>query len=288
MPARSWLGGLLGLQGLTMLGMYLVGMVTAALVALVLKRTLLRGPVPPFVMELPSYKWPSPRLVVWRMLERAWGFVARAGTLILAVSIIVWAAQYYPHDSAQIEGPFRSERAALEGDLESPDLSADERDEFQQRLAEIDRQVAAQYQQQSYLGRMGQWIEPAVRPLGWDWRIGCAAIASFPAREVVMGALGVLYNLGGELDLADAGDRHRLAERLQAARRDETGERVYNIPVALSIMVFFALCAQCASTLAVIRRETGSWAWPVFSFVYMTVLAYLAALATYQLGMLVG
>ena len=283
-PARSWLGGLIGLQGLTLFGMYLVGMVTAALVALVLKRTLLRGPVPPFVMELPSYKWPSPWIVVWRMLERAWGFVYRAGTLILAISIVVWAAQYYPHDAERIEEPFRSQQAELQQRLDAPDLMPDERDAASARLAEIDRQVAAQYQQQSYLGRLGQWIEPAVRPLGWDWRIGCAAIASFPAREVVMGALGVLYNLGGELDLNDDSDRNRLAERLQAARWDDTGEPVYNIPVAISIMVFFALCAQCASTLVVIKRETASWGWPLFAFTYMTVLAYLAALVTYQVG----
>jgi ferrous iron transport protein B len=285
-PDRSWLGGLVGLQGLTLFGMYLVGIVTAAIVALVLKRTLLRGPTPPFVMELPSYKWPSPSIVLWRMLERAWGFVYRAGTLILAVSIVVWAAQYYPHDPQSVEGPLHSEREDLAAELESPQLDPAEREALSDRLAEVNYQIAAAYQQQSYLGRMGQFIEPAVRPLGWDWRIGCAAIASFPAREVVMGALGVLYNLGGELDVTDPGDRTRLTERLQAARRDDTGELVYNLPVALSIMVFFALCAQCASTLAVIKRETGSWGWPIFTFVYMTTLAYVAALVTYQGGML--
>ncbi len=253
-----------------------------------LKRTLLCGPTPPFVMELPSYKWPSPSLVLWRMLERAWGFVYRAGTLILAVSIVVWAAQYYPRDEQSVEGPFRSEQAALAADLESPDLADEDRQPLSERLAEIDRQVAAQYQQQSYLGRMGHFIEPAVRPLGWDWRIGCAAIASFPAREVVMGALGVLYNLGGGIDVSETDDQNRLMDRLRSARRDDTGELVYNIPVALSIMVFFALCAQCASTLAVIKRETNSWGWPIFTFFYMTVLAYVAALATYQIGMLVG
>jgi ferrous iron transport protein B len=141
---------------------------------------------------------------------------------------------------------------------------------------DVEHAIAAAYQRDSFLGRLGQAIEPAVRPLGWDWRIGCAAIASFPAREVVMGALGVIYNLGSDVDVA---------ARMRAARWDDTGEAVYNIPVALSIMVFFALCAQCASTLVIIRRETNSWAWPAFTFMYMTVLAYLGALATYQLGM---
>ena len=140
------------------------------------------------------------------------------------------------------------------------------------------------HQRYSFLGRAGQWIEPAVRPLGWDWRIGCAAIASFPAREVVMGVLGVIYNLGRDVDVGAESDQHRLQDQLRAARWDDTGEPVYNLPVALSIMVFFALCAQCAATLAVIRRETNSWRWPAFTFAYMTALAYVGALLTYQIG----
>jgi ferrous iron transport protein B len=285
-PSRSFWGGSIQLQGLTLLAMYLVGIVAAAGVALLLKRTLLRGPTPPFVMELPSYKWPSPSLVVWRMLERAWGFVYRAGTLILAVSIVIWAASYYPHDLDSVAGPLVGEQQALSAELEATGLSAGQRGELADRLADVDHQIAAAFQRQSYLGRLGQWIEPAVRPLGWDWRIGCAAIASFPAREVVMGALGVIYNLGSDIDVAAAEDQHRLAGALRSARRDDTGELVYNIPVALSIMVFFALCAQCASTLAVIRRETNSWTWPLFTFSYMTALAYVGALVTYQVGML--
>jgi ferrous iron transport protein B len=166
------------------------------------------------------------------------------------------------------------------------DENTEERAEVEAQQAEVEHQIAAAYQRNSILGRMGRAIEPAVRPLGWDWRIGCAAIASFPAREVVMGALGVIYNLGKGVDVGNDSDRDRLAGRMQAARWDDTGERVYNIPVALSIMVFFALCAQCASTLVVIRRETNSWRWPAFTFVYMTALAYLGAFATYQIGML--
>ena len=148
----------------------------------------------------------------------------------------------------------------------------------------LDRLSASLHQQYSYLGRAGKAIEPAVRPLGWDWRIGAAAIASFPAREVVMGVLGVIYQLGPEVDVGQESDQSRLGEQLRAARWDDTGERVYNLPVALSIMVFFALCAQCAATLAVIRRETNSWRWPAFTFAYMTVLAYIGALLTYQIG----
>jgi ferrous iron transport protein B len=278
--------GFLPLQGLTLFAMYLVGIVTAAVVALVLKKTLLRGPTPPFVMELPSYKWPSPRIVLWRMLERGWSFIYRAGTLILAVSVLIWAASYYPHNSPEVTGQLEPRRAELEERLAALDAGSEQHAAVEGELVDLDHAIAAAYQRDSFLGRLGRLIEPAVRPLGWDWRIGCAVIASFPAREVVMGALGVIYNLGGDLDVGEASDQDRLGARMHAAVWDGTGEPVYNIPVALSIMVFFALCAQCAATLVVIRRETNSWRWPAFTFAYMTALAYVAALVTFQVGSL--
>jgi ferrous iron transport protein B len=283
-PAVGLLGGWLPLQGLTLFALYMVGIVAAALVALVLKRTLLRGPTPPFVMELPSYKWPSPTTVIFRMVERGWSFVYRAGTLILAVSIVVWAASYYPHSAPEVDSTLGPRLAALEKQLAALPTESADRETLAAQRGEIEQDIAAAYQRGSYLGRMGQAIEPAVRPLGWDWRIGCAVIASFPAREVVMGALGVIYHLGSDLDLGEGEGQDRLAARMQAATWDDTGEPVYSIPVALSLMVFFALCAQCASTLVIIRRETNSWRWPVFTFAYMTSLAYLAALLTYQIG----
>jgi ferrous iron transport protein B len=147
---------------------------------------------------------------------------------------------------------------------------------------------AGAYQRQSVLAQMGRTIEPAVRPLGWDWRIGCAAIASFPAREVVLGTLGVIYNLGEDVDIDASEGQTQLQAELRRATWDGTHRPVFNVPVALSIMVFFALCAQCAATLAVIRRETNSWLWPLFTFTYMTVLAYFGALATYQIGTWIG
>jgi ferrous iron transport protein B len=134
---------------------------------------------------------------------------------------------------------------------------------------------------QSVLGRLGQTIEPLVKPLGWDWRIGVGVIASFPAREVIVGTLGTIYSLGGNVDAESAG----LQGELQAATWPD-GRKVYNVPVAFSVMVFFALCAQCVSTLMVIKRETNSWAWPAFTFGYMTALAYVGALAAYRIGML--
>ncbi|MEX0713742.1 MAG: nucleoside recognition domain-containing protein, partial [Pirellulales bacterium] len=274
--------------GLTMTVMYLVGIVTAAIVALVLKRTLLRGPTPAFVMEMPSYKLPAPATVLYRMVERGWAFVRRAGTLIVAVSILVWAALYYPHDSARVEAPFQAKRVSLQRELAVLSAGDPRRDDVAGQLQELENEITGAYNRQSILGRMGNWIEPAVRPLGWDWRIGCAAIASFPAREVVVATLGIIYNLGGELDVDEQLDRGRLQSALQQATWDGTDRPVFNIPVALSLMVFFALCAQCASTLVIIKRETNSWGWPVFTFVYMTALAYVAALLTYQVGILLA
>jgi ferrous iron transport protein B len=260
-------------------------------VALVLKRTLLRGETPPFVMELPSYKIPSPGIVLHRMVERGWAFVRRAGTVIFAVAVIIWALAYYPRNEQQVDDYLAEQRAGLQSQLaELPQGDAD-RAAVEEDLAAFadpdgrDHLEAAAQQRHSFLGQMGQLVEPVVKPLGWDWRIGCAVIASFPAREVVMGVLGVIYNLGSEVDVGAEEDQSRLAAKMRQARWDETGERVYNIPVALSIMVFFALCAQCAATLAVIRRETNSWRWPIFTFVYMTSLAYVGALITYRAGM---
>ncbi len=284
-PERKLVGDLLNLQGVTLAAMYLIGIVTATIVAWVLKKSLLRGPTPPFVMELPSYKMPGPSIVLHRMFERGWSFIRRAGTLIVAVAVVVWASLYYPHDPA-VEAPYAEQKVALETRLAELPESAAERGDLERELAEIDGRIAGAYQEQSILGRIGHAIEPAVRPLGWDWRIGCAAIASFPAREVVVATLGIIYNLG-EVDVDDT-QAAGLNSALQQATWEGTEEKVFNIPVALSLMVFFALCAQCAATLVVIKRETGSWWWPVFTFVYMTGLAYVAALVTYQVGMLIS
>jgi len=151
-----------------------------------------------------------------------------------------------------------------------------------ERLEEIGNEIQSEYLRRSFLGQAGQWVEPLVAPLGWDWRLGCAAIASFPAREVIVSTLGVIYALGDEQDEESEPLRDRL-------KQEEWGRSKYRIPVALSIMVFFALCAQCASTLVILRRETNTIRWPVLTFVYMTVLAYLGALATYQIGkMIIG
>ncbi len=274
------------LPGLVMFSMYVLGIVVAVGVAYVLKRTLLRGETPPFVMELPGYKVPSLGLVSWRMMDRGWAFLRRAGTLIFAVSVVIWALLYYPRSPDRVEGPYRAELASIDKALEELPGNDPQRLEKENRRAQISHAIDQRYLEESFLGQAGKWIEPVVRPLGWDWKIGCAAIASFPAREVVMGTLGVIYGMGQEADVEEQSDD--LVERLRSATWDDTGERVYTLPVALSIMVFFALCAQCASTLVILKRETNSWRWPAFTFVYMTGLAYVGALLTYQIGRLIA
>jgi ferrous iron transport protein B len=283
-PHQTYLGGLLNLQGLTLIGLYVLGILAAIAVAAVLKRTVLRGETPPFVMELPSYKWPSPRNVVLRVVERAVVFLRCAGTLILAVAVVVWAALYFPHDRESVEGPYRARLDALHARQAALAADSPDRTEVDVQVADVEHEIAGAYQRQSYLGRMGRAVEPVFKPLGWDWRISAAVIASFPAREVVVATLGVIYNLGNDVDTKTAEGFTQMSDRLQAATWDGTDRPVYTIPVALSIMIFFALCAQCAATLAVIRRETNSWRWPLLAFSYMTVLAYVGALVTYQLG----
>jgi ferrous iron transport protein B len=264
-PATHYLGGWFGLQGLVLLAMYLVGIVVAVPVAWLLRQTVFRGPTDGFMMELPTYKWPSIRTVLYRMYDRGKAFVVRAGTIIFAVTIVVWGLAYYPRP-ASIHADFETRRIAIADDTEA--------------AAHLDREEAGTYLRQSVLGRMGRAVEPAVKPLGWDWRIGMAAIASFPAREVIIGTLGTIFNLGQDID-ADSVEMHGT---LTSATWADDGRPLFNLAVALSVMVFFALCCQCGATLAIIRRETGTWRWPIFTFTYMTVLAYLGALATYQIA----
>jgi len=267
-----------------LLSLYLLGILVAVCAALVFKRTLFRGESPPFLMELPSYKWPSPRVVIFRVLQRGWLFLKCAGTLILLVSVLVWAALYFPHNAEKVEGPFRPQIQKLETEQATVVEDSARYKEIQQELAAIDNEIVGAYQRQSFLGRLGRVIEPAVRPLGWDWRIGCSVIASLPAREIVVATMGVMYNAGADVESEEG--LTQMQEKLKAATWDDDPQRhVFNLPVALSILVFFALCAQCAATLAVMRRETNSWRWPLFAFTYMTTLAYVGALITYQVGM---
>ena len=248
--------------------------------AFTLKKTLLRGVSSPFLLELPPFKVPSAKTVAARVLERGGSFVKRAGTLILSVTVLVWAAATFPQ-SEKTEQDYETAAAALKTRFATDSDSAEA---YESEMVKLDNQFASRRLRESLLGRAGQAVEPMVRPLGWDWKIGCAVLASFPAREVVIGTMGVIYQLGGDQD----DQSQPLREALKQDRWETTGEPVFNVPVALSIMVFFALCAQCASTPVVIWRETASWQWPLFTFAFMTGLAYVAAFMTYQIGNLLG
>jgi ferrous iron transport protein B len=265
--------------GVTMFAMYSLGLVLAPLVALLLKRTLLRGETPIFILEMPAYKWPSLIGVLHRVYDCATAFLVRAGTMILASMILVWVLLNFP------AGDYHTRIAEL--DEQAKQAEGPEKEEKEQ----LSHQLQLELKRQSYLGQLGRAIEPVVRPLGWDWRIGVAALASFPAREVVVSTLGVLFELGpaDTEEVVEKGGETELGKAIQAARwHDDANRPLFTVPTALSLMVFFALCCQCASTLAVIRRETRSWVWPAFTFVYMTTLAYVAALIVYQVGTWLG
>lgn len=269
-PDYRLLGGLIGLQGLTLLGAYILGIAVTGPIAWIFKRTIFKGLKSPFILEMPSYKMPQPRTVMRKLYREGREFLMRAGTLIFAISVIVWALAYFPH-SAALDQEFDALRAeAMAQFPEGPEL--------EDSLLEIDHKEAGAHLRDSFLGRAGRFVEPAFRPMGWDWRIATAVIASFPAREVFIATLATLLNL--EFESEDS-SYQALSDRLQAVERSD-GSKLFNIPVGLSIIVFFALCCQCAATLLVIKRETAQWRWPILTFTYMTALAYIGALITYQ------
>lgn len=259
--------------------MYLIGTVTALLMAAVFKKTLLRGPTPTFIMELPPYHLPRPRLILRTMWDRSKLFLTRAGTVIVAVCVVLWALAYFPRDTAAMA---RAESARARATLSGGGSAVEQR---HASLRTIDDELAGAQLRHSLLGRMGKAIEPVLAPLGFDWRVGVGVLASFAAREVFVSTMGVVFNAGG------GDDEESLRKRMQTSVWDSgprAGRRLFTPLSGISLMVFYVLCCQCASTLAVIGRETNSWRWPVFAFGYMTALAYLASLLVYQVGMRMG
>ncbi len=269
-PAQRYAYGLLNLQGLVLLGLYLLGIAGGVATAWLMKRTLLRGPAPSFLMELPPYRLPRLRSVAIQLAERLKVFLTRAGTIILTVSVVVWALVYFPHP-ASLHAGFESERSRAAESLAGEPL--------ERRLAEVDRQESAAFLEQSALARLGRVIEPAFAPLGWDWKVTAAVIASFPAREVVIAVLGTIYAVGADVEAEDAG----LIERLRQSAWPD-GRKVFSVSVAVGLMLFYAFCLQCTATVAVIRRETRSWRWAGFAWAYMTGLGYLGALVSVEAG----
>ena len=236
--------GPLNLQGLVLFGLYLFGIVMGVLTALLMKKTALRGPKPPFALMLPEFRRPNLQTVALQLYSRAKIFLRRAGTVIFAVAVVVWALAYFPRAT----------------DID-PALD--------------DNQAAAMQLEQSWLGRAGKFVEPVFEPLGWDWRVSSAVIAGFPAREVVVAVLGTVYAVGDEADEAT------LSTRLKSATWPD-GRPVFTSPMVIGLLIFYACCLQCAATIAVIRRETNGWRWPAFAWVYMTAIGYVGALLAYQ------
>jgi ferrous iron transport protein B len=257
-PASSI--GWFNLQGLVLFGLYLLGIFGGLVTALLLKSTALRGPKPAFVLALPEFRKPNLQTVSIKLWERARVFLKRAGTVIFTVAVIVWVLAYFP----------RTDTATLLDDQQLQALSAEQ-------VSILENEAAAAQLTQSWLGRMGRWVEPVFEPLGWDWRVSSAVIAGFPAREVVVAVMGTLYSVGSEADEAS------LSEKLRMAAWPD-GRLIFTLPMVLGLLVFYAWCLQCAATVATIRRETNSWRWPIFAWCYMTALGYTAALLIFQVG----
>lgn len=283
--------GIISVGGLVISGMYFLGFVVAIFTAWLLKRSVLGAPAPPLLLELPAYRMPAIK-TVWRLVyERCRVFVVQTGSIILAISILLWAALTFPildepalvEQVSHIDNSHMDTSAAatqmqpLAVDKVAPDMGA-------VGVATKDETFEARQLKHSIGGRLGQMIEPLIEPLGFDWRIGIGLIASFAAREVLVSTLGQVYALGSDVDA----ESMALRDAILADVHPKTGKPRFSPLVGMSLMVFFVLAMQCMSTMATVRRETNSWRWPVAQLVYMNGVAYLASLLVYQGGILLG
>ncbi len=251
--------GIFSLQGLTLLGLYLLGFGAAIGAAFTLDKYLKVKSKSFFVIEMPNYKIPLLKNVVINVIEKTKAFVFGAGKIILAISIILWVlASYGPGDFNNAEEIVINNNSSLNLDQQ-----------------ELDRKIASFKLEHSYIGIAGKAIEPAVKPLGYDWKIGIALISSFAAREVFVGTLATIYSVGSD-------DVETMKNRMRAEIIPETGKPVFNLASGISLLLFYAFAMQCMSTLAVVKRETNSWRWPIWQLFSMTAVAYIAALIAYQ------
>ena len=253
--------GFFSLQGLTLLGLYLLGFAMAMISGYLLHKTLKVEGKSFFLIEMPDYKLPSLKNVFYTVIEKTKAFVFGAGKIILAISIILWFLAS--------NGPAAFDNA--EENFESKKIESKESDGYREALASYKLE-------HSYIGVMGKAIEPAIQPLGYDWKIGIALISSFAAREVFVGTLATIYSVGTDDD-ENTTIKQRMAEEVNEA----TGEKLFNIPVGMSLLVFYAFAMQCVSTLAIVKRETNSWKWPLIQLFGMGVIAYIASFLTFTL-----
>lgn len=253
--------GWLNLQGLVLLGLYLLGIIGGLATALMLKSSALRGPKPHFMLALPEFRIPNLQTVTIKLFDRGRVFLKRAGTVIFVVAILVWTLAYFPRMDTSAEA--MASYYATHADQ-----------------ADIELAMSAAQMEQSWLGHIGRTIEPVFKPLGWDWRVSSAVVAGFPAREVVVAVMGTIYAVGSDAD------EQSLSEKLRAATWPD-GAPIFTLPMVLGLLVFYAWCLQCVATLATIRRETNSWRWPIFAWTYMSVVGYSGAFLFYQVGSLI-
>jgi ferrous iron transport protein B len=260
-PDKKFLG-FFSLQGFTLLSLYVLGFATAIISAFLLHKTLKVKSTSFFVAEMPNYKLPSLKNVVFDVLEKTKAFVLGAGKIILAISIVLWfLASNGPQAYKDVE-------KNITENVANTNLSSDE----------IQQKIAASKLENSYIGIMGKTIEPAIKPLGYDWKIGIALISSFAAREVFVGTLATIYSVESDED-----DTSTIKERMRAEINPATGEKMFNLPVGMSLLIFYAFAMQCMGTLAIVKRETKSWKWPMIQLFGMGALAYLASFLTFLL-----
>jgi ferrous iron transport protein B len=270
--------GFFSVQSALMIGMYVFSTIIALIAAAVLGRTIFKGPQVPLILELPPYRMPQWRSVLKMMTSRAGVFLREAGGVILVCTVILWALLSFPKEP-ELSTDYAAQRAQVEIQLQGEQLST--------RLAELDAAESGEVFRKSYGARLGKTIEPTIEPLGFDWKIGIGLIGAFAAREVFISTMGIVYGVSSNVDEESASLRERIREETwkEGPRK---GQPVYTPLVGLSLMIFFALACQCMSTLAAAYRETGTWRWPVFMFVYMTTLAWIASFAIYQGGTWLG
>ena len=269
--------GIFKLSGLTMLSMYLLGIIVALLMAWLFKRTLLKGETPMLIMELPPYKRPVLKVVLRHMWDRSRLFLRRAGTVILGINILLWFLASYPKIDVK-----SLNRSTVKPAQQRTDATIHP---FNHSTESAHNEMAGEQLRHSFAGRMGRAIEPFIAPLGFDWKMGIGIVASFAAREVFVSTMSTVYNVG-KVDKDEKGIGN-VAQSLREQKHPD-GSRIYTPLVAVSLMVFYVFALQCVSTIAIVRRETNSWKWPIFQWVYMGVLAWVLAFITYQGGRLLG
>jgi ferrous iron transport protein B len=265
--------------------MYLLGIVVALVMAWIFKKTLLKGETPMLVMELPPYRRPVLKVVLRHTWDRAKLFLVRAGTVILGINILLWFLVSYP-SHPEIRRNFADQRASMLKVFAQDQRTPSTNDQARM-LEQLDADRDSALVQRSFGGYAGRLLEPVIAPLGFDWKMGIGILASFAAREVFVSTMSIVYSAANHANENEESHNQNLQKILAAQQRPD-GSPVYTPLTAITLMVFYVLALQCVSTVAVVRRETNSWKWPIFQWVYMGVLAWVLAFVTFQGGRLLG